>query len=169
MEETLVVTGLRTNLTDTWRNSGNARRRQGPACVYRLEVVLRNTGVGWEMFMSVATPRAACVPGAVCRSTAPACNTRTNKQAWGALRRSVSPDTPLNRSAMDRPMTSQEGSKEEAAVLNSSRHVTGATCMCAGIARVCLCADRISRVSPCTPADTCSLPKSPLNGLSSVS
>jgi hypothetical protein len=37
MEETLVVTGLRTNLTDTWRNSGNARRRQGQACVHRLE------------------------------------------------------------------------------------------------------------------------------------
>ena len=37
MEETLVVTGLRTNLTDTWRNSGNARRRQGPACVHRVE------------------------------------------------------------------------------------------------------------------------------------
>ena len=37
MGETLVVTGLRTNLTDTWRNSGNARRRQGQACVHRLE------------------------------------------------------------------------------------------------------------------------------------
>ena len=101
MGETVVVNRLRTNLTDTWCNNGNARRRQRPACVYRLEVVLRNTGVGWEMFMSVATPRAACVPGAVCRSTAPACNTRTNKQGWCALRRSVSPDTPLNRSAMD--------------------------------------------------------------------
>ena len=37
MGETLVVNGLRTNLTDTWRNSGNARRRQGQACVHRLE------------------------------------------------------------------------------------------------------------------------------------
>ena len=68
-----------------------------------------------------------------------------------------------------RPMTSQEGSKEEAAVLNSSRHVTLATCMCAGIARVRLCADRMNLVGPGTPADTCSLPKSPLTGLSSVS
>ena len=37
MVETIVVNGLTTNLTDTWRNSGNARRRQGPACVHRLE------------------------------------------------------------------------------------------------------------------------------------
>ena len=37
MGETLVVNGLRTNLTDTWRNSGNARRRQGKACVHRVE------------------------------------------------------------------------------------------------------------------------------------
>ena len=37
MVETIVVNGLTTNLTDTWRNSGNARRRQGQACVHRLE------------------------------------------------------------------------------------------------------------------------------------